>query len=204
MFDRILRPFKDRVVHPLARLLGKRLSPNAITLISTLIGLAAAAAVAYGRTGLGLLLWALNRLSDGLDGAVARETDKTSDLGGYLDIMGDFLVYAAIPIAFALQHYGDSVFPETALALFVLLGSFYVNAGSWMYLSAILEKRGVLGDGEITSVTMPEGLIGGTETVLFFTLFFLLPNQLVLLFISMGVLTLFSAIQRIFWALRKL
>ncbi len=204
MFDRLLRPIKDRVVDPLARILGKSLSPNAITLISTLIGLAAAAAVVSGRIGLGLLLWALNRLSDGLDGAVARQSGRTSDLGGYLDIMGDFLVYSALPIAFALRRYGDSEFAAIAAALFVLLGAFYVNAGSWMYLSAIIEKRGSSGEGELTSVTMPEGLIGGTETVIFFTLFFLLPGRLVLLFGTMGALTLLTALQRIVWALRKL
>ena len=39
----------------------------------------------------------LNRLLDGLDGAVARAAGGT-DLGGFLDITMDFLVYSAIPL----------------------------------------------------------------------------------------------------------
>src|SRR6056297_319144 len=103
MFDILLRPLKDKLLDPVARGLGRVFSPNTVTLISLLIGAASAVAVFYGSLGIGLILWILNRMSDGLDGAVARVTDKSSDLGGYIDIMADFIIYAALPIAFALH-----------------------------------------------------------------------------------------------------
>ena len=200
MFDILLRPLKDKLLDPVARGLGRVFSPNTVTLISLLIGAASAVAVFYGSLGIGLILWILNRMSDGLDGAVARVTDKSSDLGGYIDIMADFIIYAALPIAFALNSSAEGVL----IAAAVLLASFYINAGAWMYLSALLEKRGKASSGEVTSVTMPEGIIGGTETVIFFTLFFLLPQYLVYLFYLMAALTLIAAAQRLMWALRTL
>jgi hypothetical protein len=59
-----------------------------------------------------------------------------------------------------------------------LLGSFFVNAASWMYLSAVLERRGAgaAARGERTTVTMPPGLIAGAETVVLYTLFLVFPG----------------------------
>jgi len=200
MFDILLRPLKDKLLDPFAKALGRVFSPNAVTLISFLIGAASVAAVFYSSLGIGLILWILNRMSDGLDGAVARVTGKSSDLGGYIDIMADFIIYAALPLAFALQSPAKGVL----IAAAILLAAFYINAGAWMYLSALLEKRGRASSREVTSVTMPEGLIGGTETVIFFTLFFLLPQYLVYLFYLMAALTLIAAAQRLMWAVKNL
>jgi phosphatidylglycerophosphate synthase len=218
MFDIALRPLKDNVLDPVARLVGRIMSPNAVTLLSLLLGIASALVLWYGAIGWAFLLWILNRVTDGLDGAVARVTGRTSDLGGYLDIVTDFVVYSALPIAFVLRSgpggiggLGGAALAEAAFeppylipAALVLLAAFYVNAASWMHLSAILEKRGRERGGELTSVTMPEGIIGGTETVGFFTLFFLLPMFLAQLFWIMALLTLVSALQRVVWAVRKL
>jgi hypothetical protein len=72
-----------------------------------------------------------------------------------------------------------------------------------MYLAAMLEKRnaGAASRGETTSVTMPAGLIEGAETIVFYTLFLLFPNALVLLFSLMATLVLVTASQRVGWAL---
>jgi phosphatidylglycerophosphate synthase len=103
-------------------------------------------------------LWLFNRVLDGLDGMVARFHARQSDFGGYLDIVLDFVVYAAIPVGL---YWGNPGATNTA-ALILLLSSFYVNAASWIYLSAILEKRaaGASARGELTSVTMPNGWWG--------------------------------------------
>ena len=92
------------------------------------------------------------------------------------------------------------------MALALLLSSFYVNAASWMYLSAVLEKRsvGAAARGETTSVTMPSGLIEGTETILFYALFLLFPGSLPLLFGAMSLLVWLTVGQRLIWALRHL
>lgn len=203
MLDSALRPVKDRALHPLARAIGGRVHPNLLSLLGFGAGACAALLLARGNYATALGLWILNRVVDGLDGAVARHSGRQSDLGGYLDILLDFAVYALIPVAAVM---GRPETPGLFLALSLLLASFYLNAASWMYLAAILEKRdrGSRARGESTSVTMPRGLVEGTETIVFYTLFILFPDHLLVLFALMAAAVVLSVAQRLLWAARVL
>jgi phosphatidylglycerophosphate synthase len=202
MIDKALREPKESLLSPLVRGPLRQLHPNAVTIAAAVIGLAAAGAAWQGAYLLALGLWALNRVLDGLDGTMARLTGRQSDLGAYLDIVLDHLVYVAIPLGLALA----AATPGAYLALALLLASFYINGASWMYLAALLEKRnaGAAARGELTTVTMPGGLVEGAETVVLFTLFLLLPGALVPLFGLMALLVLLTALQRVVWATRHL
>ncbi len=202
MFDRYLRALKDRLLMPLALALGPRLSPSATTWLAFAVGIASALAILEDRLGLSLGLWLLNRLLDGLDGTQARAHARATEFGAYLDIVLDFVVYAAIPVALVAAGRTD----ELAFAALLLLGSFYVNAASWMYLAAILEKRsaGAAARGEVTSVTMPAGVIAGTETIVFYVSFLLLPSYAAPLFQAMAGLVLVNVGYRLWWARRHL
>lgn len=202
MFDDVLRRLKDRLLAPVARLLGARVSPSAITWLAGIAGLGSAAAALAGDNVLGLTLWVLNRLLDGLDGTHARVHGRQSAFGAYLDIVLDFVVYAAIPSALSF-HDGS---PAALQAAVILIASFYVNAASWMYLAALLEQRqqGAASHGELTRVTMPTGLVAGTETVIAYSLFFLAPSRLPLLFTLMAGLVLVNVVMRLVWAARRL
>ena len=159
-------------------------------------GLGAALAAAFGLWPVALIGWLANRFLDGLDGAVARSNDRDSDAGGYLDVGFDVLVYAAIPIGVAIGIGSESVWIVTAL----LLGAFYLNVTSWLYLSALLEKRGrgAQSRGENTSVTMPVGLVEGTETVVWFAVMLAVPSLVVWWMASMALAVALSASLR-FW-----
>ena len=99
MLDAMMRPLIDPVLNRQGRRLARAgISADAVTLAGLALGLAAAALIALGQPGWALLPLLLGRLADGLDGAVARAT-HTSDFGGYLDIVSDFLVYGAVPMA---------------------------------------------------------------------------------------------------------
>jgi phosphatidylglycerophosphate synthase len=200
MFDDLLRKLKDRLLAPVAVELGARISPNAITLIACLAGLAAALFAWQGRRGLALLLWLGNRVLDGLDGTQARVHARQSDFGGYLDIVLDFVVYAAIPLALMLSQ------PALLIPGAFLLATFFVNAASWMYLAAILERRqaGASSRGELTTITMPPGIVAGTETVLFFTAMIAWPTARATLFTVMAALVMVNVVQRLVWARRHL
>jgi phosphatidylglycerophosphate synthase len=202
MFDEWFRLHKERWLAPLARLLGQVFSPLALTLLAFAIGIGAAVAASRATWTLALVLWLANRLLDGVDGVLARQTGRQSEFGGYLDIVCDFAVYGAMPIGLALALDTRDVW----LASTVLLMSWFVNAASWMYLAAVLEKRGsgAAARGELTSVTMPRGLVAGTETVLFFTLFLLLPAQYVPLAWLMSGGVAVGIGQRVAWATRHL
>lgn len=204
MFDEFLRSLKDRFFAPFARWLGRFMGPNVVSLLAFFAGLASAGAVLRGWFFPALLFWLMNRIFDGLDGSIARETDRQTDFGGYLDILLDFTVYAAVPTAFSLYHHSFEVYVATVL----LLSAFYVNAASWMYLSALAEKRAGSRrksldhseTGPDTSIVMPRGLIGGTETLFIYTLFFIFPGATRLLFFLMAVLTWITVLQRLLWA----
>ena len=198
MFDEVLRAFKDRLLHPVARMLGPGCPPTAVSLLALTAGLAAAWLAAERRYEWAVSGWLLNRVLDGLDGAVARVHGRTSDLGGYLDILCDFTVYALVPIGLV----AGAPSPEAWRALALLLASFYLNAVSWLYLSAVLERRGAT--GQLTSLLMPPGLIAGTETIVFYTVFLLFPDHMVPLFLVMAALVLIGVAQRLVWAGRRL
>ena len=120
------------------------------------------------RPALAVALWLVGRVADGLDGAVARSTDRSSDAGGLLDFVFDSIGYAAIPIglAFGIDDRG------TWIATAVLLATFYVNSVALGYVSALLEKRSP--DTETldraTSAIHPRGLVEGAETIVFFAI----------------------------------
>lgn len=203
MLDATLRPLKDRTVRPLARALAGRVQPVTITALSLGSGLAVAGLCAYRLYLPALALWGVSRLLDGLDGVLARLQSRATDLGGYLDLMADFAVYAAIPLGLVIGRPADA---GLALAAAFMLASFYLNAAAWMYVSAVLEKRGrgVAATTEQTAVTMPRGLIEGTETILFYCAFLLFPGRLTELFAVFGGLVLAGMILRVGWGVRAL
>jgi phosphatidylglycerophosphate synthase len=197
VFDEWLRLFKDRLLAGPAASLGF-LSPNAVTGLAFLAGAAAVAAIATGARWTALGLWLLNRILDGLDGTLARVQGRSSDLGAYLDILLDFAVYAAVPIALVLAA------PEAGatFAALVLMACFYLNAASWMYLAALLERRGQ--HAGATRVVMPAGVVAGAETILFYSAAILLPRQLRTILWLMAVLVFVGVVQRLVWAVRRL
>jgi phosphatidylglycerophosphate synthase len=159
-----------------------------------------------------LLLWLVSRLFDGLDGVVARRQGSQSDFGGYVDLLLDAIVYAAVPVALSLR----AGTPAAYVAGLVLLAVFYVNIVSWTVLSSILEKRraeaqrsGATGSAgnaaaRMTTIAMPSGLIEGTETLAFYTLFLIVPGAYIYLAGLMSVLTAVTVLQRLLWARRTL
>jgi len=102
MLDQKLRVAKDKILASVTHLVaGLGLTPNQLTLLSFALGICSGHFCLVGGFTTGLLLWWLNRLVDGLDGAVARYSQRQTDFGGYLDIICDFIVYTTIPIDLA-------------------------------------------------------------------------------------------------------
>lgn len=200
MRDSVLREQKDKLMLPVAEQLFSAIHPNVLSFIALGIGLLSAAAIWQQAYWAGLGFWILNRVIDGLDGLVARVHHKQSDFGGFLDLLLDFVIYLAIPLALTAAN-------PTLLnmwACLALLSSYIINLLSWTTLSALLEKHKLQTSGRLTSIEMPTGLVEGAETIAFYTLFLLLPTHLAPLFLMMAVLVFFTASQRIWWAYHNL
>ena len=200
MRDATLRQKKDDLMVPMARRLFGSVHPNVISFVAMAVGLMTILAIINQLYVVGLILWLLNRVLDGLDGVIARVHDKQSDFGGYLDLLLDFVIYLAIPIAFLWVEPTQT----NLWAGIALLAAYVINLLSWTTLSALLEKRKHQSAKRLTSMEMPSGLIEGTETILFYCLFFIVPSYLAVLYAVMAALVFFTAGQRVWWAYRNL
>ncbi len=164
MFDRQLLAMTKPLVDAVAQTLSKRgVTANQVSLTGFGFGLLAALMVTYGDITLAIIPLLLNRLLDGLDGAVARFSAPT-ERGAFLDITLDFLFYAAVPLAFAFCD------PDrNALAAAVLLASFIGTGTSFLAYAIMAEKRGEKSTAYPSkSFYYLGGLTEGFETVLCF------------------------------------
>ncbi|HUS43243.1 MAG TPA: CDP-alcohol phosphatidyltransferase family protein [Ilumatobacteraceae bacterium] len=198
VFDERLRPVKDRLLAPLARDVVGSAPPLALTAVSLAAALGAAVAAWRQLALVAVILWLLSRLIDGLDGAVARHQGTASDRGGLVDIVADTVGYALIPIGIAAGLDTRTAWITVAL----LLASFYVNAVSWTYLAALLEKRaqGSSRTGAPTSTIMPRGLVEGTETIVFFTVALAWSGGATRVLAVMAAAVAVTTVERLWWA----
>ena len=198
MLDATLRPVIDGPLNAAGRMLARSgLPATAVTVAGLAVGLLAAAAIALQAYAVGFALILLNRLLDGLDGAVARATAAT-DRGGYLDIVVDYVLYSGVPLAFALADPSRNALPAAAL-----LAGFCLTCSSFLGFAAIAAKRGLeTGAHGRKSFFYSTGLVEGTETIVFFLLMAALPQWFALLAWIFAGLCALTAIQRAMLAIK--
>jgi len=169
---RMLRPSFDAAAASLQRV---GVSADQVTLFGFVTGVAAALAIATQHPLIGLVVLLASRWCDGLDGELARLTTPT-DRGGFLDITLDFLVYASIPLAFAIADPAAN-----ALAAALLLAAFIGTATTFLAFAVMAGQRG-LKNAAYPSKGMYYlgGLTEGTETLACFALMCLWPAQFAL------------------------
>ena len=145
---------------------------NQTTLFGFALGCLAFPALLLQEYNLALLFILLNRICDGLDGALARITGIT-DSGGFLDISLDFLFYSLIPFGFVLAN------PEqNAIAGALIIFSFIGTGSSFLAFAIMAGKRHI--DNPVyknKSLYYMSGLTEGTETIACFVLFCLFPDH---------------------------
>lgn len=193
MFDarlrRLIDPPLDRAGAALARC---GVGADALTWAGFIGGVLAIAAVMAESYGLALALLLLNRLADGLDGAVARQT-RLTDLGGFLDIVLDFIVYAGMVFGFAVADPAAN-----ALAAAFLLFAFMGTGSSFLAFAIMAAKRGISTDlrGR-KSLYYLGGLAEGTETILFLALACILPDFFVPMAVGFAVMCWITTVARV-------
>lgn len=195
MLDRYLVPWQERVLLPPARWLAAQdISANVLTITGFLVGMLAALSIVFQHYELGLALILVNRVFDGLDGAVARLSAPT-DRGAFLDIALDFFFYATVPVAFALADPAANALPAS-----VLLLSFVGTGSSFLAFAAIGERRG-LPPPHLSKkgILYLGGLTEGAETIAFLVLACLFPATFPVLALIFAALAMVTTIVRWRW-----
>jgi phosphatidylglycerophosphate synthase len=191
MFDVALRRFVDPVLIRMAGwIAGTHISANMMTISGAGLALSAAFFVTQSNFAAALGFIVLNRIVDGLDGAIARINGPT-EFGGYLDTICDYIFYLSIPIAFGLT---SAINQMPAL---LLVASFTLTAVSFLAFAAIAARQSS-GDSAHgpKAFIYSTGLMEGAETIAFFILFCLFPSFFPTLAIIFAALCLLTVVQR--------
>lgn len=193
----MIDPTIRRLIDPLLARAGQLaaaagIRADAITIGGCVLGLTAVLAVSFGQFYIALVLLIANRIADGLDGAVARATRQT-DRGAFFDIALDFLVYATVPLAFAIWSPHTNAFPAA-----LLLSSFVANGSAFLAFSIMAERRGMINTRQAQrTIYYLAGIAEGFETIVFMVAFCLFPSAFPALAIAFATLCWISAVARL-------
>ena len=172
MIDAQIQPLQRAVLaHPARALSSLGIGADTLSVTGFAIGVLAVPALVAGWWGTAMMLILINRLFDGLDGAVAR-IDGPTDRGAFLDIALDFVFYALVPLGFALNDPAANALPAA-----ILITAFVGTGSSFLAFAAVAGKRGT------TATAFPNkgiyylgGLTEGFETIAIFVAMALFPT----------------------------
>lgn len=179
MFDAKLRKWSAPALERAAALLDRPwITPDRLTGVNLVLGLASAGMAAAQWWWPALAAWLLCRLADGLDGPLARRriskgTSAGGGQGGYWDICADFIVYGATVVGTGAG--AAAAFGAPWLPFLLVLFAYYVNGTAFLAFSSIAERTGrQFEDGR--SLSFLDGLTEGAETVAVHSLWLVLPG----------------------------
>ena len=204
MLDKFITPIIKPLLTPVVAALHKLgVTADQLTVVGFLIGMLALPFLAFELWYGALAAIILNRVFDGLDGALARYAQQSSSAGGYLDITLDFLFYAAVPLGFILANPA-----QNAIAGALLLAAF-IGTGSSFLAFAIAAEKFQLDKPQFKykSFYYLNGLTEGTETIALFIAFCIWPQHFVLLasiFATACAVTIFTRIYGGYHTLKQL
>src|SRR6056300_924371 len=183
MFDRQIQKYTQKPLRSIALLFLKFISPNQMTLLGFGFGVLMCVSIVIDQYMIAIIFLFLNRLSDGLDGVMARLKNPTP-LGGYLDIVFDFLIYGGFVLSFGITEQNN-----TFLAKAAILPSLSHQSQN---------------DDIPKSFHYAVGLIEGSETIAFMILCLLFPNLFVYLSSIFIILCLITIVFRIIVCYKEL
>ncbi|MBC7725172.1 MAG: CDP-alcohol phosphatidyltransferase family protein [Burkholderiaceae bacterium] len=189
-------------------------TPDRITVAGLVLGVASAVTAGLALWGLALGLWLVSRVLDGLDGSLARVRRAranaaagaaagagSSEAGGFLDIVADFIAYGATVFGVAVGASLQFGAPWWPFAL--VLVAYYVNGAAFLAFSSIAERTGRrIDDGR--SLSFLGRIAEGTETIVVHSVWLILPMFAWQVAVVWAVFVAASAAQRIVVGYRAL
>lgn len=200
----MLDKYTLKLIHVPIRNLAKyvsrfNISANQVTLAGFIIGMMAVIFIVFQYYLVALCLIVINRIADGLDGALSRYMDDETASGAFLDIVFDFIFYQAVVVGFALTS------ADNVLVSFLLMLSIVGTECSFLAFAIYAEKF------NIKNINFPQkgfhymnGLAEGTETIIFFVLICLFPAYYIPFAFTFMVICVITTITRIYFGYRTL
>ena len=199
MFDRQIQKYTQKPLQYIAKLFLKFISPNHMTLIGFSFGVMMCLSIIIDQYLLAVIFLFLNRLSDGLDGAMARLQTPTP-LGGYLDIVLDFLIYGGFVLSFGITEQNNTLLSMVLLFCYIGTGSTFLAKAA--ILPSLTNRN--LNEEIPKSFHYAVGLVEGTETIVFMVLCLLLPNLFIYFSFIFVILCLITIVFRIIVCYKEL
>ena len=192
MFDRQVQIYTQKPLLYIAKLFLKFISPNQMTLIGFGFGVLMCISIIIDQYFFAMIFLFLNRLCDGLDGAMARLKSPTT-LGGYLDIVLDFLIYGGFVLSFGITD-------QNNLSSSMILLFCYIGTGSTFLAKAAIMPSINHQDSNKElhkSFHYASGLIEGVETIIFMFFCLLFSKLFIILSTIFSILCIITIISRI-------
>ncbi|MGI9643714.1 MAG: CDP-alcohol phosphatidyltransferase family protein [Ilumatobacteraceae bacterium] len=183
MFDGKFRAPVEKAVRPIGNGLRRTgLTPDHLTVMGTLVGVAAAVSIGAGYLHLGLILVILAAVPDLLDGALAKASDAASQRGAFFDSTMDRITDSVLMGGIA-WYFASTEDPHLTLLPFAVAAV----AGLISYQRAKAESLGLDAKG---------GLMERAERIILLCIGLLYEPLLIPVLWIMLVLTSITAIQR--------
>ena len=199
MFDRQIQKYTQKPLRYIAKLFLKFISPNHMTLIGFSFGVLMCLFIIIDQYLMAIIFLFLNRLSDGLDGTMARLQTPTP-LGGYLDIVLDFLIYGGFVLSFGITEQNNTLLSMVLLFCYIGTGSTFLAKAA--ILPSLTNQN--LKEEIPKSFHYAVGLIEGTETIVFMVLCLLFPNLFIYFSFIFIILCLITIVFRIIVCYKEL
>ena len=192
MFDRQIQKFTQKPLQYIAKLFLKFISPNQMTFIGFSFGVLMCLFIIIDQYLFATIFLFLNRLSDGLDGTMARLQTPTP-LGGYLDIVLDFLIYGGFVLSFGITEQNNTLLSMVLLFCYIGTGTTFLAKAA--ILPSLTNQN--LNEEIPKSFHYAVGLVEGTETIIFMFLCLLFPGLFIYLASIFALLCLITIVFRI-------
>ncbi len=198
MLDSILKPVAEKQCAALAvKIAPSGLSANAITFFGLITAFIIFGTMGAGFYALAAILFLVNRLLDGLDGAVARLDNESSIFGYVFDRFSDIVTMGGIALMFAVIQ------PGTALAATFLIFALLLDTVSHFGID-ILSKSYIPTRREADAARLQpipgfyymDKLVGDVEIALAFILMLLVPAYFPAIATIFAILLLITVVGR--------
>ena len=199
MFDRQIQKYTQKPLQYIAKLFLKFISPNHMTLIGFSFGVLMCLSIIIDQYLIAIIFLFLNRLADGLDGTMARLQTPTP-LGGYLDIVLDFLIYGGFVLSFGITEQNNTLLSMVLLFCYIGTGSTFLAKAA--ILPSLTNQN--LNEEIPKSFHYAVGLVEGTETIVFMVLCLLFPNLFIYFSFIFIILCLITIVFRIIVCYKEL